>query len=148
MTDSCESAGDTRRGVALLMVLAAMALLGSLTLLALHAALIRVRLAADARWRIEGALVASTALAATRIGNRAELDTLADGTTMVLPTIARPDGWSWHAEVGRAGPLIRIVVFAQMRASDGGSWAARRASLMLARDPADTVRVLGSRARF
>jgi len=148
MTAHFAPARDRRRGVALVLVLAATMLLGSLTLLALHAAVIRVRLAADARWRMEGELVASTALAATRIGHAADLDTLADGGTMVLPTTERPDGWSWHAEAARAGSLIRIVVFARRRASDGSSWAARRASLMLARDPADTVRVLGSRARF
>jgi Tfp pilus assembly protein PilV len=148
MTRVFGGARERRRGVALVLVLAATVLLGSLTLLALHAAVIRVRLAADARWRIEGELVASTALAATRIGHRADLDTLTDGATMVLATIERPDGWSWHAEVARAGALIRIVAFARLRASDGSSWAARRASLMLARNPADTVRVLGSRARF
>jgi hypothetical protein len=148
MTDFFDGARDRRGGVALVLVLAATVLLGSLTLLALHAAAIRVRLAADVRWRIEGEMVASTALAATRIGHRADLDTLTDGATMVLPTTERPDGWSWHAEVARAGALIRIVAFARKQASDGSSRAARRASLMLARDPADTVRVLGGRARF
>jgi hypothetical protein len=130
------------------MVLAATALLGSLTLLALHAAVVRVRLASDARWRIEGQLVASTALAAARIAHRGDLDTLTDGATMVLATTARLDGWSWYAEVRRTGALIRIIAFARLRAGDGSSWAARRESLLLARDPADTVRVLGSRARF
>ena len=136
------------RGVALVMVLAAAVLVGSLALLALHLAVIRVRLTSDARWRIEGQLVASSALAATRIAHRADLDTLADGATQIFLTTARSDGWSWHAEVSRAGVLIRIIAFARYRASDGRIYAARRASLMLARDPADTVRVLAQRARF
>jgi hypothetical protein len=139
---------NDRRGLALVMVLAATVLVGSLALLALHMALIRVDLVSDARWRIEGELVASTALAATRIGRRADLDTLSDGATMILPATDRSDGWSWHAEVSRTGALIRVVALARYRASDGTIRAARRASLMLARDSADTVRVLAQRARF
>jgi hypothetical protein len=137
-----------RRGVALVMALVATMLVGSLTLLALHMAMIRVRLASDARWRVEGQLVASTALAEVRIAHRADLDTLADGATLAFPAIVRPDAWSWYAEVSRVGALIEIVAFARYSASDGSVYAARRASLMLARDPADTVRVLAQRARF
>lgn len=137
-----------RRGVALVLVLAAMTVVGSLALLALHLAVIRVRLTSDARWSIEGQLVAASALAATRISHRSDLDSLPDGATLILPTTARSDGWSWHAEVSRAGALIRITALARYRASDGNLFAARRASLMLARDPADTVRVLAQRARF
>jgi Tfp pilus assembly protein PilV len=138
---------DTR-GVALVLVLAATLLVGSLALLALHSTVIRVRLTSDTRWRVEGQLVAASALAATRIAHRADLDTLADGATATFATITRPDRWSWHAEASRAGALIRMTAFARYRASDGSIYAARRISLMLARDPADTVRVLAQRARF
>ena len=48
----------------------------------------------------------------------------------------------------RSGALIRLTVTAVRRATDGTPYAARRASLLLSRDPADTVRVLARRARF
>ena len=137
-----------RRGVALVMVLAATLLAGSLALLALQLAAIRGRLTSDARWRIEGQLVAASALAAIRVAHRTDLDTLSDGAAMTFATIVRSDRWTWHADARRTGPLIQITVFARYPASDGSTIAARRASLMLAHDPADTVRVLGQRARF
>ena len=139
---------NARRGAALVMVLAATALLGSLAAMALHLALIRARLAADARWRTEAQLVAASALAGVRVGRRADLDSLGDGGVVFLAGSTRPDGWSWQAELSRSGALLRIVALARHAASDGSIWSARRASLMLARDPADTVRVLGTRARF
>jgi hypothetical protein len=148
VTPFCEGLQDKRRGVALVMVLAATVLVGSLALLALHLAVVRARLTSDARWRIEGQLVAYTALAATRVAHRTDLDTLADGAGLTLPTTVRSDGWSWHSEVSRAGALIHITALARYRGSDGSTYAAWRASLMLARDPADTVRVLARRARF
>ena len=139
---------NDRRGVALVLVLAASVLVGSLTLVALHAVAIRVRLVSDARWRIEGALIASSALAQTRLAHRADLDTLADGAALTFPTVARPDGWSWYAGAARRGAVIRITVVATRRATDGNAFAAHRTSLLLTRDPADTVRVLAQRARF
>ena len=139
---------EKRRGVALVMVLATTVLVGSLTLLALHAAVIHARLTADARWRIEGTLIASSALAATRVAHRSELDTLSDGAALSLPMVLRSDGWSWVAEANRVGAVIWLSVVASRPAADGTTYAARHASLLLVRDPADTVRVLARGARF
>jgi hypothetical protein len=130
------------------MVLVAALLVESLTLVALRAAIVQVRLAADARARVEGQLVVSSTLATARAAYRADLDTLADGGVVHWPAVLRPDGWSWHAEAVRTGSLIRLVAMAERRSSDGAVFAARRASLLLARDTADTVRVLGRRPRF
>lgn len=137
-----------RRGAALVMALAALVLLGSLGLVATECALVRGRLAADTRWRTEGEMVAASALASARVAHRADLDTLSDGAVIRFPAVARGDGWSWTVAAGRGGALLRLVVTATRRAADGTPYAARRASLLLARDPADTVRVLARRARF
>ena len=99
-----------RRGVALVLVLAATVLVGSLSLLALHGAAIRVRLLADARWRTEGSLVAASALAATRIAQDSALAGIADGALLNFPTVVRPDGWQWTASAARSGAVIRIAV--------------------------------------
>ena len=136
-----------RRGISLVLVLAATVLAGSIALVALHAAVIRARLVADSRWRIEGTLIAATALAHFRLAHRGDLDTLADGGD-VIAARARSDIWTWRAEALRTGSVIRIAVVAMRQAADGATYAARHASLLLVRDPADTVRVIASRARF
>lgn len=138
----------TRCGVALPMVLVAAVLMESLLLVALRAAMIQVRLAADERGRIEGQLVVSTALAIARTVHRADLDSLADGGVIGWPAVLRPDGWSWQAQAVRHGSLLRLIAVAQRRSADGGVFAERQSSLLLARDSADTVRVLGRRSRF
>jgi hypothetical protein len=138
----------TTRGIALPMVLVAALLIESLTLVALRAAIVQVRLAADARARIEGQLVVASALATARAAHRADLDTLGDGSVVHWSVVLRPDGWSWQAEATRSGSLIRLAAVAERRSSDGSVLAARRASLLLARGTADTVRVLGRRPRF
>jgi hypothetical protein len=140
--------GDSARGIALPMVLVASLLVESLTLVALRAAIVQVRLAADERARIEGQLIVSSALATARAAYRADLDSLADGSVVNWPVTWRADGWSWHAEAVRTGSLIRLVAMALHRSADGAVFAAHRASLLLARDTADTVRVLGRRSRF
>ena len=140
-------AGD-RRGAALVMALAASALVGSLALLALGAAVVHSRLVSDTRWQVEAALVASSALANERLSRRALLDTMADGASWTAPQVVRPDGWSWRADAVRRGATIRLAVTVKRLAADGSLFAARRASLLLARSPADTVRVLARRARF
>ena len=130
------------------MVLAASLLVGSLALLALRAAVIHARLVSDSRWHIEATLIASSALANVRLERHGVFDTLSDGATWTAPASARPNGWSWRAEASRRGPVIRLTVTVDRLAADGSLFAARRASLLLARDPADTVRVLARRARF
>jgi hypothetical protein len=137
-----------RRGVALVMTLAAAVLVGSLTLVALHAAVIRTRLVGDGRRAVEGIVVASTALAAVRVGHQRDLDTLSDGATFDLPPALRPDGWSWSAHAVRVGVMLRLNVAVRFRASDGSTHASHAASLLLTRNPADTVRVLARWARF
>lgn len=139
---------NATRGVALVMALVVAVLIESLTLLALHAAIIHVRLVADERQRIEGQLVVSTALATARVAYRAALDTMSDGGVLDPPAVTRVDGWSWWAQATRAGAVIRLVAVAERRSADGTVLAAHRASLLLARDSADTVRVLGHRPRF
>jgi type II secretory pathway component PulK len=143
-----DQARNATRGVALVMALVVAVLIESLTLLALHAAIIHVRLVADERQRIEGQLVVSTALANARVAYRADLDTMSDGGVLDPPAVTRVDGWSWRAQATRAGAVIRLVAVAERRSADGTVFAAHRASLLLARDSADTVRVLGHRPRF
>lgn len=130
------------------MVLVASVVAESLMLVALQAAMIRVQAANDQRGRIEGQLVAASALATARVGWRRDLDTLSDGGTMFWNPVVRADGWTWRAVVARTGVLLRLVAWAERRASDGGRFALRRTNLLLIRDSADTVRVLGRRARF
>lgn len=142
------ASGNATRGVALPIVLVAAVLVASLSLLALQAATVHVRLEADERSRVEGQLVASTALASARVTYRADLDTLADGGRIDWPTVVRPDGWSWRAEAVRTGAVIRLAAVAEQRSAAGVLLAAHRASLLLVRDAADTVRVLGLRPRF
>jgi hypothetical protein len=148
MSDPGTGARPDRRGVAFVMVLAATVLIGSLTLVALQGALVRSRLVSDARWRAEGAAVVATALATARVAHRADLDTLSDGAVLSLIATTRSDGWSWSASALRSGALIQLSATALRSAADGSIHAARRASLLLSRDPADTVRVLAQRARF
>jgi hypothetical protein len=136
------------RGVALVMVLAATVLVGSLTLVALQGALVQSRLVSDARWRAEGAAVVATALATVRVAQRADLDTLSDGAVLSVTAVTRADGWTWSASALRSGAVIRVSASALRHAADGSIYAARRASLLLSRNPADTVRVLAQRARF
>ena len=137
-----------RRGVALIIALITVVLVESLVLLALEVAAIRVRLAGDGRWRVEAAMVAASGLGVARVVNRASLDNLADGGVLRLPPVFRVDGWSWRGVATRTGALIRLVVIAERAAADGRVHASRRASLLLFRDPADTVRVLAHRPRF
>jgi hypothetical protein len=137
-----------RRGVALIIALAAVLLVESLTLVALEVAATRLRLAGDARWRVEAGLVAESGLGIARVANRTSLDNLADGGVLRLAPVFRGDGWSWRGVATRTGALIRLVVTARRMAADGRVHASRRASLLLIRDPADTVRVLAHRPRF
>lgn len=137
-----------RSGAALVMALAASILVGSLVPLALRAAIVHARLVSDTRWQVEAALMASSALASERLSRRALLDTIADGATWTAPVEVRPDGWTWATEATRIGATIRLVVSVNRLAADGTPFAARRTSLLLAHNPADTVRVLARRARF
>jgi len=137
-----------RRGASLVIVLAASLLVGSLALVALRAAVVHARAAADARWHTEATLVAATALADMRVVQRGVFDTLTDGATWAAPDVVRPDGWSWRSVAVRRGPIIQLTVTARRLAADGTLFAAHRASLLLVRNPADTVRVLARRARF
>lgn len=130
------------------MALAASLLVGSLALLALRAAVVHARLASDTRWQVEATLIASSALASERLSRRALLDTMPDGAMWTAPLVARPDGWTWAAEAVRRGAMIQLTVTARRLAADGTLFAARRASLLLTHNPADTVRVLARRARF
>jgi hypothetical protein len=139
---------DPRRGASLVVVLAASLLAGSLVLVALRSAVVHARVVADARWHTEAILVASAALAEVRVADRTVFDTLPDGTTWTKPDVDRPDGWSWHVEANRHGAIVQLTVAVRRLAADGTVFAARRASLLLVRNPADTVRVLGRRARF
>ena len=137
-----------RDGFALLMVIATSALVFGLMAVALAAAQVRSRLLGDARWRIEGQLVASSALAALRVEQAAVWDTLSDGAVAHFAVVTRADSWTWQGSAMRSGALVRLVVVAERRSPSGWLIAARRASLLLARESADTVRVIRQRARF
>jgi len=137
-----------RRGVAVILSLVAIALVESLIVVMLTAVVIRTRLAGDARWATEGSLVADAALATARVSARAILDTLGDGATAILAAADRGDGWIWSAEATRRGEVIRLTARAERRDASGALVAERRASLLLVRQGADTVRVLVDRPRF
>lgn len=137
-----------RRGLSLVMALVALVLVGWFGAITMAACAVRIRAAADARWRTEGELVVATALASTRVAHRPDLDTLHDGGTITFPAVTRLDDWRWQVQAVRTGALIRLIAQAQRHAADGTLIAARRASLLLVRDSADTVRVLGDHPRF
>lgn len=137
-----------RRGVAMVMALLANVLVLSFAVLALQAVTSRVRFTADARWRTEGWLVAASGLASVRVAAHGLLDTLSDGTVAQFAPVARGDGWWWNGRAERRGALVRVVVTAYRRGADGAVVAARQATLILARDPADTLRVIGWLPRF
>lgn len=137
-----------RRGMTLVIALATMLVAGSLACVAITAGLIRLRLVADARWQVEATLVASSALGSARLLYRTDLDTLSDGATLLFAPVLRPDGWSWRVTASRAGPLVTLDVTVARRGSDSAIVAGKRASLLLSRDAADTLRVLARRPRF
>ncbi len=130
------------------MALVALVLAGWFGAITMAACAVRVRAASDARWRTEGELVVASALASTRVAHRPDLDTLHDSTSITFPAVTGPDNWQWQTQAVRAGALIRLTALAQRHGADGALLAARRASLLLLRDSADTVRVLGDHPRF
>jgi Tfp pilus assembly protein PilV len=137
-----------RRGAALLLVLIALFLMSSLSIVALTACNARLRLAADNRWATEAQLIADGALASISVERAADLAGLADHAAISFPRVVRGDGWSYLAVGARRGTLITLSATAERRAADGSLVATRRASLLLVRRAADTVRVLGRMARF
>jgi hypothetical protein len=134
--------------MSLVMALVALVLVGWFGTITMAACAVRIRAAGDARWRSEGELVVATALASTRVAHRPDLDTLHDGSVITFAAVARLDNWRWQTQAVRTGALIRLIALAQRHAADGTLIAARRASLLLLRDSADTVRVLGDHPRF
>jgi hypothetical protein len=129
------------------MMLALVLLLEFLLALSVMTARARIRLAADDRLAIEGALVAASAVAETRVAEQGVLAGLADGDRLALGWTVRPDGWRWRADLVREGVLVRLEVVAERRAPAGPLLAARRLTLLLHHAPSDTVRVLTHRAR-
>lgn len=138
----------SRRGIALIQALAAVALCGIFAGFAITAAAVRYQLTSDARWRSEGEEIAATALARARVQARRAIDSLDDGDRREVAADAASDGWTWTATAERHGAVIRLSVLAQRHAADGSLFATRHASLIMWRDSADTVRVFGDRPRF
>jgi hypothetical protein len=137
-----------RRGAALLLVLIVLFLVSSCSIVALAACNARLRLAADNRWATEAQLIADGALASTSVGHAADLAALADHSAISFPRVVRSDGWSYQVVGSRTGTLITLSATAERRAADGSLIGMRRASLLLVRRAADTVRVLGRMPRF
>ncbi|HEY3933612.1 MAG TPA: hypothetical protein VGL65_03260 [Gemmatimonadales bacterium] len=137
-----------RSGAALVVVLFAFFLISSLSLVALAACAARIRLAADNRWATEAELVVDGALASTRVAQSDDLAALLDGASISFPAVTRGDGWWYRVQGSRSGVLVTLQGLAERRAANGSLIATRRASLMLVRRGADTLRVLGSRPRF
>ncbi len=137
-----------RRGVALVMALVALAVTLGLAAAALAAARARVNLSAADRWATESRLVVASELAEWSTAGRDRLDSLADGETRTIAAATRPDGWEYVVTASRRAALVRLVAEVRRRDAAGRRFAARRATLLLARGPADTVRVLRHHARF
>lgn len=140
--------GDSRRGVALPMVLVLVLLLEGLGALAAMATLARVRLAGDDRLAAEGWLVTASALAEVREAHQGDLQALADGHRLAYDWTMRADGWRWRADLIREGELVRLLATAERRGAGGELRASRRLTLLFGHLPSDTVLVLAHRARM
>lgn len=140
--------GAGRRGVALLMVLCLLVVLEGFGALALLAALQwRAQVSAN-RVATEGVLLTASALAELRVGHGPELSSIADGAEEGLGCSLGPGGWEWCGRLGRRGSLLTLAVRADLHGPDGTLIGARSATLLLARFPSDTVRVLVSHPRL
>jgi hypothetical protein len=137
-----------RHGVALLMALVAVVLVEAGAAMAVSAAMARIRLGTDERRAVEARLVVASALADGRVVAVDTLGKLADGETRSVVSETRPDGWRVTVLATRSGAVIRLSARVDRLDAAGRRVAARRATLLLVRVAADTVRVLQRHPRF
>lgn len=137
-----------RRGAALVLALAAMVLLQGISALLLAAVTARLRLAADQRLALEGGMAVTATLAEARVTDAVALASLADGDGWSGPWRDRGGGWRGRVVAVRRGVLLRLDGRAERRDGAGGLRGAARATLLLRRGDADTVRMVGHRPRF
>lgn len=133
----------------LIPLLAAIIMVGSLTVTMLAASARAARLGGDRRAAVEAALVLESSLARARVEHAATLNTVLPGQVVPL-TVAAPSGWAVAATASREahGDLLWLVVSVERRDPSGTVTAGRRGTLILAYSNADTAIVIDSRPRF
>ncbi len=130
------------------MALVLVILLESLAALTLAAATSRLQLVAANRDGMEGRAVVTHALAAYRVDADAALRVLADGDSLTAWGATPVPAWQVLLHAHRRGALLSITAEAVRRGAEGRRVAARRATLLLAYHPADTLRVIRYRPRW
>jgi hypothetical protein len=138
----------SRQGAALLMALVVVILLEGLAALTLAAATSRVHLVAANRDALEGRAVVGHALAAYRIDGDPALHALVDGESLVAAGQSPLPAWQVVMRARRRGGLIVLSAEAVHRDAGGRRRASRRATLLLAYHPADTLQVISTRPRW
>lgn len=136
----------TRRGGALLAVLALLLVVQGLVALLFVGTGGRLAAATDQRQALEAQLLARAILAEGRM-HFATGAVLPEGAPMVLRG-ERPVGWRWSVTALRRGDLVRLRAEVERRTPGGVPLAGGRATLLLHRLPSDTLQRLNSRARF
>jgi hypothetical protein len=136
-----------RRGAALPLALVVAVFLHAVVAVALWAALADLRLVAGVRFGIDGEIVVSSALAASRVGSASIIDGLLPGESVPLPVIANA-GWTVRVTAMRVDSLVFLRARAEFRSAGDSLLGARSGTLVLAHDSSDTVRVLRGRSRF
>lgn len=136
------------RGAALPLVLVAVLLMQCLIAVAMTATVTDVRLAADARFGVEGDLVVASALADARINEAAALQALIPGEVLAWAWVGGGNGWRTAATAERTGQLVLVHARAEYLTQSGVVHAARDATLVLGYNASDTLRVLRGRSRF
>ena len=136
-----------RRGAALPLALVVTVLLHALVAVALWAALADLRIVAGVRLGVDGEIVTASALATARISSASTIEALLPGETVQLPSIASA-GWTVRVDAMRIDALVFLHARAEFRSVGDSLLGSRSATLVLAHDSSDTVRVLRGRSRF
>jgi hypothetical protein len=139
---------DARRGASLVMAVVTLLLVESFCALAATATAARARVAGDARFAIEGWLVARSAEAEAMLSLRDTMLAMTDGEQVLLGWQAGPAGWRHREELRRNGTLLRLTSLAEWRDAAGTLHASQRSTLLVSRASSDTLRVLDHRARW
>jgi len=136
------TAREPRRGAALLLALMVVILLEGIAALTLSAAFSRARLVAATQDVVDGNAVAHHALAVARIDGDSALRALSDGEVRVLAVASPLPAWQVRVDAERLGTTVRLNAVATRTRPDGRAAAARRATLLLRVNGADTLRVI------
>jgi hypothetical protein len=130
------------------MALVVVILLEGLAALTLGAATSRLQLVDANRDALEGRAVVVHALATYRVHGDAALRMLGDGDSLTTPGSAPLPGWQVVLRAHRRGNLITLAGEGVRRDPQGRRRASRRATLLLAYHPADTLRVISTQPRW